>query len=89
MHDLQAPGDEEDWEDEEDWMQEAPLTTQRRNTLPDSAFALPGRQYPIDTPERARAALSRINQFGSADEQRRVRAAVSRRYPDMDVEAGN
>ena len=91
LHDLEAQdddwdSDDDDWEDEV--MREAPLTAQRRNDLPDSAFALPGRRYPIDTPERARAALSRIMQFGSPDEQRRVRAAVRRRYPDMDVSGG-
>lgn len=65
---------------------EAPLTARRRNALPDSAFVFPDdRSYPIDTPERARAALSRIEQFGSDDEIRRVRAAVRRRYPDMEV----
>ncbi|MBQ6357594.1 MAG: hypothetical protein IJI97_01390 [Clostridia bacterium] len=71
-------------------MREAPLTAQRRNDLPNSAFALPGqRAYPIDTPERARAALARVVANGTPDEIRRVRAAVRRRYPDMDVEGGN
>lgn len=90
LHDLETQ-DVEDWDEppHDGMMREAPLTAQRRNDLPDSAFALPGRRYPIDTPERARAALSRIMQFGSPDEQRRVRAAVRRRYPDMDVEGGN
>lgn len=88
LHDLESQ-DDEDWDDHDGMMREAPLTAQRRNDLPNSAFALPGRRYPIDTPERARAALSRIMQFGSPDEQRRVRAAVRRRYPDMDVEGGN
>jgi hypothetical protein len=67
-------------------MCEAPLNTKRRNALPASDFALPGRRYPIDTPARARAALSRVVQFGSPEEIRRVRAAVKRKYPNMDVE---
>lgn len=68
-------------------MMEAPLNARRRNALPVSAFALPGRRYPIDTAARARAALSRVEQFGSPEEKRRVRAAVKRRYPDMNVES--
>lgn len=76
-------GDDDEWDGE---MCEAPLNTRRRNALPASAFALPGRRYPIDTPARARAALSRVVQFGSPAEIRQVRAAVKRRYPNMDVE---
>src|SRR5690606_23381606 len=49
---------------------EAPLDARRRNRLPDSAFALPGRKYPIDTPARARSALSRVEQFGSEEDKR-------------------
>ncbi|MGH3587317.1 MAG: hypothetical protein ACRDQ0_13430, partial [Pseudonocardia sp.] len=56
-------------------LQEAPLNADKRNKLPDSAFALPGRKYPIDTPARARSALSRVEQFGSDEDKRKVRAA--------------
>lgn len=70
----------------ESGLKEAPLDAKKRNALPNSAFALPGRRYPIDSPERARSALARVEQFGSADEKRRVRAAVKRKYPNMDVE---
>lgn len=66
-------------------MVEAPLNAKRRNALPASAFAGPDRTYPIDTPARARAALSRVEQFGNSALKARVRAAVKRRYPDMDV----
>lgn len=88
---FQPRDDDEDWHGDgmDDWdgeMCEAPLTTKRRKALPNSAFALPGRRYPIDTPARARAALSRVVQFGSPAEIRQVRAAVKRRYPNMDVE---
>lgn len=90
MDDLEDPGDGEDWDDEEDYdhevMAEAPLDAQRRNDLPNSVFAIPGRRaYPIDTPERARSALARVRQFGSPEEVGQVRAAVRRRYPDMEV----
>lgn len=89
------PRGKDGW-DHEDWdhgpsgdadMCEAPLDAKRRNALPSSDFALPGRRYPIDTPARARAALSRVEQFGSPSEKSRVRAAVKRKYPNMDVEA--
>jgi hypothetical protein len=68
-------------------MQEAPLNAKRRSQLPASAFAGPDETYPIDTEARARAAISRVRQFGSPALQRRVIAAVKRRYPNMDVEA--
>lgn len=64
-------------------LSEAPLTADKRNKLPDSAFALPGRKYPIDTPERARSALSRVEQFGSDSDKAKVKAAVKKRYPNM------
>lgn len=67
-------------------MAEAPLNADKRNNLPDSAFALPGRKYPIDTPARARSALSRVEQFGSDSDKAKVRAAVKKRYPKMDVD---
>ena len=38
-----------------------PLTTKKRKALPTSTFALPGRRYPINDPNHARAALSRAS----------------------------
>lgn len=38
------------------------LTTKQRNELPDSAFALPGRRYPIIDKNHARAALTRAEE---------------------------
>lgn len=89
------PAPDPEWDDEGDWppygvmesaMREAPLNADKRGKLPDSAFALSGRRYPIDTPERARSALARVDQFGSDSEKRQVRAAVKRKYPNMDVQ---
>jgi len=68
-------------------MEEAPLNAKRRNRLPASDFAGPNKTYPIDTEARARAAIARVRQFGSPELQRRVIAAVKRRYPNMDVDA--
>lgn len=67
-------------------LDEAPLNAKKRNKLPVTSFAGPNRTYPIDTPERARAALARVKANGSPELQRRVIAAVKRRYPSMDVE---
>ena len=61
----------------------APLTTGRRNSLPAKEFAGKGRSYPIDTPARARNALSRVSQFGYPELKAQVRAKVHRKYPGI------
>ena len=40
-------------------------------------------KYPLNTAGRARNALSRVSQHGSAAEKRMVRAAVKRKYPSI------
>lgn len=91
---AEPPVPEDDWDDEdriplglmgESELQEAPLTADKRNNLDSSDFALPGRRYPIDTPARARAALARVKQFGKEGEEAKVKAAVKKKYPNMDV----
>ncbi len=59
------------------------LTTQQRNHLPDSAFALPGRRYPVHDRGHAQAALARVAEFGTPGEKAAVHAAIARRFPDM------
>lgn len=44
----------------------AELTTKARDALPDDAFALPGRRYPIHDKAHARNALARASQELSA-----------------------
>lgn len=61
------------------------LTAAERDKLPSSAFALSGRSYPIHDENHARAALTDVAKNGSAEEKRKVRAAVKLRYPDIDV----
>jgi len=61
----------------------ATLTAASRKALPDSAFALPGRRYPIHDEAHARNAMSRVMQHGNPEEQGKVRAAVRRRYPNI------
>jgi hypothetical protein len=70
----------------------AELTTTKREDLPDSAFALPGRKYPIHDLEHAKNALSRVSQMGTSAERETVRKKVYARYPQLkesfEAEAG-
>lgn len=61
----------------------AKLSSKQRKVLPSSSFALPGRRYPINDPNHARNALSRVSQYGSPAEKARIRAAVHRKYPKI------
>ena len=65
-------------------VEKAKLTTDARNDLSDSDFAIPEtRSYPIHDEAHARNALSRVAQNGTASEKARVRAAVHKKYPDI------
>jgi hypothetical protein len=58
--------------------------SKNRDKLPKSAFALPEEEkYPIPDIEHARNALARVAQNGSAAEQKKVRAAVEKKYPSL------
>lgn len=59
------------------------LSTAQRKALPASAFALPGRRYPIHDEAHARDALARVAANGTPEEKAAVMAAVHRRYPAM------
>src|SRR5215472_4613949 len=60
------------------------LTANQRNHLRRSEFAIPEtRSYPIHDERHARNALSRVAQFGSAEEKARVRTAVHRKFPSI------
>ena len=61
----------------------AVLTTKQRDNLPDSAFALSGRRYPIQDRAHAANALARVAQNGTAAEKALVRRKVCAKYPDM------
>jgi len=41
----------------------AELTTKKRNSLPNSAFAGPGRSYPVNDPSHARNAKARASEM--------------------------
>lgn len=68
----------------------AKLTAKQRSKIPKSKFAMPGkRAYPIDTKARARNALARVSQFGTKAQQKKVRAAVTKRYPSLKKTGGS
>ena len=61
----------------------AKLTAKTRNALPSKDFAGPDRSYPIEDASHARNALARVSQHGSPAEKAKVRAAVHKKYPDI------
>lgn len=61
----------------------AKLTAKRRGKLPNTAFAVKGRKYPIGDKPRARNALARVSQHGTAAEKATVRRKVHSRFPDI------
>jgi hypothetical protein len=55
-----------------------------RKKLSKKSFALPGkRKYPIPDKAHARNALARVAQNGTEAEQKKVRAAVHKRFPSI------
>ena len=71
------------------------ITAAGRKALPKSDFALPGKgegqsgkgagSYPIDTPGRARSALSRASANASPAEQATIKRKVHEKYPGIAV----
>ncbi len=67
----------------EELVSKAKLKAKARRALPDSDFALPEkREFPIHDENHARAALSMLHNASPA-EQKKIRAAVRRRYPNI------
>ena len=73
------------------------VTAKKRADLPASSFGIPSKaktaeakkksgNYPIDTPGRARSALSRVSAHGTPAEKAQVRSRVAKKYPSIDVE---
>jgi hypothetical protein len=69
-------------------LKEKTLTAKGRKHIKKSNFALPGGRYPIHDISHARNALARVAQHGSPDEQKKVKAAVHRKYPSLAGECG-
>jgi hypothetical protein len=61
----------------------AKLDAKERKSLPAKDFAGPGRSYPINDPNHARNALSRVSQNGSPAEKVEVRDKVHAKYPGI------
>lgn len=61
------------------------ITAAGRRRIKPSNFALPGRRYPINTMKRARNALARVAQHGTRSEITRVRRAVHRKWPSIEI----
>lgn len=61
----------------------AKLTTKARKSIPIADFALSGRRYPVEDKSHARNALASVSQHGTPAEKKKVRAAVSRKYPGI------
>ena len=60
------------------------LTAKDKEEAADESFALPGkRKYPIPDKAHARNALARVAQNGTPAEQKKVKAAVKKRYPSI------
>jgi hypothetical protein len=63
--------------------------TKNRKKLSKKMFALPGkRKYPIPDKAHARNALARVAQKGTATEQKKVKAAVKKRFPSLAKKKG-
>jgi hypothetical protein len=61
------------------------LTTKQRKRLSTKSFALPGkRKYPIPDKAHARNALARVAQNGTPAERKKVKRAVTKRFPSID-----
>lgn len=66
----------------------AKLSYKKKAALPKKEFALPSKEgygskgkYPIPDAAHARNALARAAQFASPAEQKRIRAAVHKKFP--------
>ncbi len=60
------------------------LSSKDRKKLPKKSFALPDkRKYPIPDEAHARNALARVAQNGTPAEQKKVKAAVKKRFPNI------
>src|SRR6185312_5780587 len=64
------------------WPRISAVPRSARNSV--KSFALPGkRKYPIPDKAHARNALARVAQHGTPAEQKKVEAAVRKRYPSL------
>lgn len=75
------------------------LSNKKRQSLPKSSFALPGKgegpsgkgsgSYPIPDASHARAALSRAAQHASPAEQAAIKRKVAAKFPNIGKKGGS
>ena len=85
------------YEPEGEVIAEKDLNAAERRALPDKEFALPGKgkgpegkqagSYPIPDKNHARMALAMVAKHGTPAKQAKVRAAVKKKFPDIQQEA--
>ncbi len=64
----------------------AKLDANKRNNLSKGSFAEPGkRKYPIPDASHARNALARASGNASPSEQKKIREAVEKKFPGINV----
>jgi hypothetical protein len=62
------------------------LTPRTRARMKPQSFALPKeRKYPINDKQHATVALARVKQHGTPEQKRKVRLAVHRKYPNLQI----
>lgn len=67
----------------------AKISGRRRKRMSTKTFALPKeRKYPIPDKSHARNALARVAAHGSPAQKKRVRAAVTRKFPSLKRSGG-
>ncbi len=86
------------YEPEGEMIAEKDLSAAERRALPDKDFVFPGKgegpegkqrgSYPINDKKHARAALAMAAAHASAAKQAKVRAAVKKKFPDIEVSEG-
>ena len=86
------------YEPEGEMIAEKDLSAAERRALPDKDFVFPGKgegpegkqrgAYPINDKKHARAALAMAAAHASAAKQAKVRAAVKKKFPDIEVSEG-
>lgn len=65
-------------------LNERKLTTKARKKLADKSFVFPEKKgYPIHDRKHGANALARVSQFGTPEEQDKVRKAVCSKYPNL------
>lgn len=62
------------------------LSAQDREDLPKGDFAGPDRSYPVNDANHARAALSRVSEYGDPELKARVRRKVAEKYPGIKID---